>query len=1201
MQIIEKKMQKASSRLCLILLGEEWTGKSSAGNTMLGRNRFTAGSDTEHVMQCSGVIEGRNVTIVDTPGWDVKCSPDVPLKMLEKAYTSALLTCQSFHVLLLTIPISQDQAWNQKFVQRMLNVLRLFNDDMWNHTMLLFTRSNLLHSSEGLEGYLKGNGKPFQSLVEKCKHRYHVINNHAQNDFKQVRELLEKIEQMVQKNNGQTLQLITSEQEVGTLQDNRGMIYECSKMKEHKEVQNCFRLEDYMFKSLRPEENDPPDTTEQNELQGENRNLAMSREDNTEIINTEKNTSQISWDLSITCDFYTCDDVSNPQSIMMTCVLQISVGWRKLKPSCQISWVSFTVCGDDIAWLFIIVLYLLVSSLSLIYKTCEGSNDTRHEARKTLLTQFGKHEQELSNENQGAFHSLLWLIQNKSTKSLDDEKKAEEEEEEGGGGGGGEEKVTLQQSNKDKEENQTQQIIEANEKMQFKMDDSKGIPEHEWNKDNHQLQHDIMEDGKPRLQNNKRNDEEMEQQSKTKQLNLQDNDKSRNNSWDGGVKKIHQKPEMVKYKKVPKHSRREQTKEMPQLKRKSDYQMITHQSKRCKDEMISKHIIKDMEKIPSDNRRGSKQDSLQDNRRDSKQEKPRDNRRGFKQEIHQDEKRGSEQEIPQDNRGRSKQKINHGKRRGSTHEIPKDNIRVSKQAISQDNRWGSKRVIPQNNKSGSKQEIHQDNKSGSKQNIPQDNRRGSNQEISQDNRRGSKQELPQGNWGKRDFKQEIHLDNKRGSKQEINHENRRGTKQEVSQDNRRGFKLEISQNNRRDSKKEIPQNNRICSKQEINHDNRKGSKQEIFQDNREGSKQEISQDNREGSKQEIPQDNREGSKQEILQDNRRGSKQGISQDNRKDYKQVIPKDNRQGFKQNINHDNRRGSKHEIPKDNRRGSKQEIPQKNQKGSNQEIHEDNKRGSKKHILQNNRKGSNQEISQDRKRGSKQEKPQDDKRRGDTKWLLQTNKKAEKKQIQQSRRKTKKIIPLYTRGAEVIKKTQGQQVEGINLNLGKNQPTKDISDFTDVKDIKKSAHTCQVGRRGQPPEARAVSSRLNRRDAREEDARQHGDVRKIRRSKSLERFIEFYNAGEEDTRQYGDVRKIRRSKSLERFIEFNISLICMFVVCGRKLEYLDENQQARGEHGNSVHTDSRRELNLEPGGARQQCSLLSLKNIIFIFASR
>lgn len=339
----KKKKEKGVSEFQLILLGEEWTGKSSAGNTILGRAEFKIDSDTEHVMQSSGVIEGRYVTVVDTPGWNSECSPDVPLKMLKKGHTSVSLMCQGFHILLLTIPISQDQKWNQKVAHRLSNALRLFNDDIWKHTMLLFTRSDLLHST-GLEGYLKGSGQPFQSLVQKCEGRYHVLNNYRLNDHKQVRELLEKIEQMVQENSGQSLQLGTNEQKVAklrvhemdTLRDNRMLVERFFKMEKYTDGESCFRLEDYMFKSLRPQDNDTPNPTEHTDGDKENSDVGPTVKNTcTEVEDTgmnrivgdeEKNkkhlqhytvqrntpqTSDNSCDLSIICSFHS--DVSNHQ------------------------------------------------------------------------------------------------------------------------------------------------------------------------------------------------------------------------------------------------------------------------------------------------------------------------------------------------------------------------------------------------------------------------------------------------------------------------------------------------------------------------------------------------------------------------------------------------------------------------------------------------------------------------------------------------------------------------------------------------------------------------------------------------------------------------------------------------------------------------------------------------------------------------
>ncbi|KAF4088720.1 hypothetical protein AMELA_G00058060 [Ameiurus melas] len=775
------KMVKKKKRFWLILMGEEWTGKSSAGNTMLGQTVFKVDSDTEHVTQSFGIIEGRDVAMVDTPGWDSECSPDVPLKILRKAHNNAM--GQGFHVLLLTIPISQNQDWNQKVAQRLSNALTLFNDDTWKHTMILFTRADLLHYT-GLEGYLKGSGQPFQSLLEKCEHRYHVLNNCIPNHHEQVRELMEKVEQMVQENNGQSLQLVMSEQEVGTLRehdmnslrDNRQLVERCSKMEEHIERESCFRLEDYMFKSLPPEENVPPMThpTEQSELPEENstcvlrsksemshpgdmqdfaleythiqdedtesksdlcsespdeiiRDLAMSSDDDgdtesisvdqtewntfTEVEETgldrnpgdeektekhlqhsswQRNTTETwdnQWDLSITCYSY------SEESVVMTCVLQSSVCWRKMKPSYQTDWIIFTVCTDNGIWIYIMVLYLFVRYLCLIYETYGVSRETGNQNMNTLVSGFVECQQKPSKENQGVFHSLLRQISNNRPKvitqcsnmkndegipqhstGVKDEKMKKGEDEELPQHS---QKGDDEDDEEDDEEEQSKQIIKANNEIphQSKRGDNKEIPENDSNEEGENIlqqrkrvdydqvpQHSIKEDVKQILQNNKTDYEETNQQSSANEdeelLKLKKTDD--NICWNcnrhGRVKKIHRKTKMVEYENTPAHSQRGHKKKMLQHNSKGDYGEISQQSKRCKDEELSKHVIKDMEEIPQKHRRGYKKEIPQYNTRDDK-------------EILQCDRNRDNEEIAKHSRKMCNEEIQHHQRKGNNRDI----------------------------------------------------------------------------------------------------------------------------------------------------------------------------------------------------------------------------------------------------------------------------------------------------------------------------------------------------------------------------------------------------------------------------------------------------------------------------------------------------------------------------------------------------
>lgn len=193
------KIHNPAAELKVILLGEEWVGKSSAGNTILGFNAFSVAESTEQVSRRSSELAGKHITMVDTPGWDPESPPEVPHRILERACGSAAHGgVEGPHVILLTLPVCLDAEWNKRAADRLQG---LFGKRMWRHTILLFTRAHLL-GRKSIEQHLEGKGKALQVLVEKCEHRYHALHNINTVITAQVRDLLEKMERMVEENGG---------------------------------------------------------------------------------------------------------------------------------------------------------------------------------------------------------------------------------------------------------------------------------------------------------------------------------------------------------------------------------------------------------------------------------------------------------------------------------------------------------------------------------------------------------------------------------------------------------------------------------------------------------------------------------------------------------------------------------------------------------------------------------------------------------------------------------------------------------------------------------------------------------------------------------------------------------------------------------------------------------------------------------------
>uniref|UniRef100_A0A8C5HM74 Si:ch211-214j24.15 n=1 Tax=Gouania willdenowi TaxID=441366 RepID=A0A8C5HM74_GOUWI len=180
---------KCQSQLKIVLLGGRNSGKNAVGNLILGKEDFVTKERTSCCRRM-GVVAGRWLTVVDTPGWWCDFSvQDTPKEMV----FSLSLCPPGPHVFLLVVRV--DRAVTETFRRAAQEHLELISEHIWNSVILLLSFGDWLGAMT-TEHYIESGGQSLLWLVEKCGNRYHVLNSKTKGDEFQVRELIGKIEEL---------------------------------------------------------------------------------------------------------------------------------------------------------------------------------------------------------------------------------------------------------------------------------------------------------------------------------------------------------------------------------------------------------------------------------------------------------------------------------------------------------------------------------------------------------------------------------------------------------------------------------------------------------------------------------------------------------------------------------------------------------------------------------------------------------------------------------------------------------------------------------------------------------------------------------------------------------------------------------------------------------------------------------------------
>ncbi|XP_067308089.1 GTPase IMAP family member 8-like isoform X2 [Pseudorasbora parva] len=175
--------------LCIVLLGWVLSGKTLAGSVILGAD--VSFDKTVKCVRTSGEVNGREITVVDTPSWWKFLPPQLNADSVETELLNAMDS--SPNAILLAIPA--ETSFLEEQMDVILENMRPLGEDIWRKTMVLFTWGGSL-GNKPIEYHIESEGNALVRLVEMCGNRYHLFESMRDNRT-QVNQLLEKIDEMI--------------------------------------------------------------------------------------------------------------------------------------------------------------------------------------------------------------------------------------------------------------------------------------------------------------------------------------------------------------------------------------------------------------------------------------------------------------------------------------------------------------------------------------------------------------------------------------------------------------------------------------------------------------------------------------------------------------------------------------------------------------------------------------------------------------------------------------------------------------------------------------------------------------------------------------------------------------------------------------------------------------------------------------------